>query len=45
MRCRCCNSPDAHYIRYYDEYYCNECLDVIEETIAEDSFDDLEEEE
>lgn len=43
MRCRCCDSPEANWISYYEEYYCDECLDVIEETTQEweENLDDL----
>ena len=42
MRCRCCNSVEANWISYYDEYYCDECLEVIEDTVQEDFEDVLE---
>lgn len=41
MRCRCCDSPQAKFIHHYDEWYCEECLDSIEDVISED--EDLEE--
>ncbi len=41
MRCYCCNTPDAEYIRHFEEYLCDECLASIEETVAEDEGLDL----
>ena len=42
MRCKCCDNPDATYIRQWEEWYCKECLDIIEETISEDEEIDYE---
>lgn len=36
MRCRCCDSPEAKWIHYWQEYYCEDCKDSIDETISED---------
>ena len=43
MRCYCCNSPEANWIHCYDEWYCDECLNSIDETIQEweEDLDDL----
>lgn len=40
MHCRCCDSMDARRIDYYEEWYCDECLEVIEDTLNE--YEDLE---
>lgn len=43
MRCRSCDSPDAHYINHWDDWYCDECLDSIMDTLDEyDPLEDLE---
>ena len=34
MRCKCCNSKEAK--RTFGDYYCDDCSDVIKETIIED---------
>lgn len=33
MRCRCCNSPEAVWDGV--DYYCEECLEEIRETIRD----------
>ena len=41
MRCRACNSPKATWQAQWEEYYCQECLDEIYDSLTE--FEDEEE--
>ena len=40
MRCRSCNSPSAKWVESWEDYYCDECLEAIY-----DSLDEFDEEE
>ena len=40
MHCRCCDSMEAHFIHHYEEWYRDECLEAIEDTLNE--YEDLE---
>lgn len=35
MRCRACNSPHATFQRQWEEWYCEECLDEIYDSLSE----------
>jgi transcription initiation factor TFIIIB Brf1 subunit/transcription initiation factor TFIIB len=48
VRCICCNSDKAEYDPVDNNWYCQECMEVISETLLEyeeleDILDDLEE--
>ncbi len=40
MRCRSCDSVDASWVEHWGEYYCEECVNEIYDSLSE--FDDLE---
>jgi NMD protein affecting ribosome stability and mRNA decay len=33
MRCHSCNSPDGKWVESWEDYYCEECLDAIYESL------------
>ncbi len=35
IRCRCCDSPEAKWVRAWEDYYCDECLDSIYDSLGE----------
>jgi len=41
MRCHSCNSPDGKWVESWEDYYCDECLDAIYESL--EVFDEEEE--
>ncbi len=41
MRCRACDSPHASFQKQWEEWYCEECLDEIYDSLTE--FEDEEE--
>lgn len=41
MRCRSCDSIEAKWVEAWEDYYCQECLDAIYDTLEE--YEDLEE--
>ena len=41
LRCKSCDSIDAKWVEAWEDYYCQECLDAIYDSL--DEFDDLEE--
>lgn len=40
MHCKCCDNPRASYIREWEDWYCEECLDIISELISEDEWEE-----
>lgn len=40
MRCRSCDSPLAKWVETWEDYYCQECLDAIYDSL--DEFEDFE---
>ena len=41
LRCRSCDSPSAKWVESWEDYYCQECLDAIYDSL--DEFEDFEE--
>lgn len=41
MRCRSCDSPYASWQAQWEEYYCEECLQEIYETLEEDDLEEM----
>ena len=39
MRCRSCDSSEAKWVEAWEEYYCQECLDAIYDTL--DEYDEI----
>ena len=35
MRCRICNADHAYYDPFDQQWYCQECIDVVTETLFE----------
>jgi len=44
MRCRSCDSIEAKWVESWEDYYCQECLDAIYDTLEEydETLDDYE---